>query len=141
MIGHGVSSRSSHSAAAGRTTCSAKPCTQSRMSRWSCESSSENGAAVAASMPRILPVPPPRRARSEVRLLELERLRGVRLVLILERPEAERLLGIDLVDGRNPRRVALLRGPVLVVARQAVEAHRPELLGRLHEPVPRQVAE
>ena len=43
MIGQGVSSRSSHSAAAGRTTCSAKPWTQSRMSRWSSESSNENG--------------------------------------------------------------------------------------------------
>ena len=54
MIGHGVSSRSSHSAAAGRTTCSAKPCTQSRMSRWSCVRSSENEVAVAASMPAML---------------------------------------------------------------------------------------
>src|ERR671935_1749464 len=35
MIGHGVSSRSSHSCAAGRTTPSAKPCTHSRMSFWS----------------------------------------------------------------------------------------------------------
>ena len=43
ITGQGVSSRSSHSAAAGRTTPSAKPCTQSRMSFWSCESSSENG--------------------------------------------------------------------------------------------------
>ncbi len=32
MIGQGVCSRSSHSAAAGRTVCSANPCTQSRMS-------------------------------------------------------------------------------------------------------------
>ena len=46
IIGHGVSSRSSHSAAAGRTTCSAKPCTQSRTSRWSSESSSEKTGAV-----------------------------------------------------------------------------------------------
>ena len=46
MIGHGVSSRSSHSAAAGRTTSSAKPWTQSRTSRWSWLSSSENGVAV-----------------------------------------------------------------------------------------------
>src|SRR5437588_567720 len=43
MTGQGVSSRSSHSAAAGRTTFSANPCTQSRMSRWSSESSSEKG--------------------------------------------------------------------------------------------------
>src|SRR5215475_7510583 len=42
MIGHGVSSRSSHSAAAGRTTSSAKPCTQSRRSRWSSVRSREN---------------------------------------------------------------------------------------------------
>ena len=46
MIGHGVSSRSSHSWAAGRTTFSAKPWTQSRMSFWSCESSSEKGGVV-----------------------------------------------------------------------------------------------
>jgi hypothetical protein len=45
MIGQGVSSRSSHSAAAGRTTPSAKPWTQSRMSFWSWESSSENDGA------------------------------------------------------------------------------------------------
>ncbi len=32
MIGHGVSSRSSHSCAAGRTTSAANPWTQSRMS-------------------------------------------------------------------------------------------------------------
>ena len=52
MIGQGVSSRSSHSDAAGRTTPSANPCTQSRMSFWSWFSSSENGVsvAVAASM-------------------------------------------------------------------------------------------
>src|SRR5271156_283328 len=42
MIGHGVSSRSSHSAAAGRTICSAKSCTQSRTSMTSSDSSSEN---------------------------------------------------------------------------------------------------
>ncbi len=42
MSGHGVSSRSSHSAAAGRTTFAANPCTQSRTSRWSSLSSSEN---------------------------------------------------------------------------------------------------
>src|SRR6185437_9421386 len=41
MIGHGVSSRSSHSWAAGRITSAAKPCTQSRMSFWSWLSSSE----------------------------------------------------------------------------------------------------
>ena len=49
MIGQGVSSRSSHSAAAGRMTPAANPCTQSRMSRWSSESSSEN-AAVCCSV-------------------------------------------------------------------------------------------
>src|SRR4051812_12835236 len=42
MIGQGVSSRSSHSAAAGRTTFSAKPWTQSLMSFWSWVSSSVN---------------------------------------------------------------------------------------------------
>src|ERR1700704_2855548 len=42
MIGHGVSSRSSHSWAAGRITSAAKPCTQSRMSFWSWLSASEN---------------------------------------------------------------------------------------------------
>src|SRR3954468_22497012 len=43
MIGHGVSSFSSHSDAAGRTTSAAKPWTQSRMSRWSSERSRLNG--------------------------------------------------------------------------------------------------
>ncbi len=41
ITGQGVSSRSSHSAAAGRTTLSANPWTQSRMSSWSWESSIE----------------------------------------------------------------------------------------------------
>src|SRR5215213_7430282 len=67
MIGQGVSSRSSHSATAGRTTRSAKPCTQSRTSRWSSVSSSENaavsavtamGLSLASSSPRILPSMP-----------------------------------------------------------------------------------
>src|SRR3954454_6007227 len=52
MSGQGVSSRSSHSEAAGRITLAAKPCTHSRTSRWSSLSSSENAACVAASMPR-----------------------------------------------------------------------------------------
>src|SRR5690242_12218270 len=52
MSGHGVSSRSSHSAAAGRTTSAANPWTHSRTSRWSSLSSSENAACVAASMAR-----------------------------------------------------------------------------------------
>src|SRR3954451_14307898 len=43
MTGHGVSSRSSHSEAAGRTTSAAKPWTQSRMSRWSSERSRLKG--------------------------------------------------------------------------------------------------
>src|SRR5215208_4526178 len=43
MIGQGVSSRSSHSDAAGRTTSAAKPWTQSRMSRWSSERSRLKG--------------------------------------------------------------------------------------------------
>src|ERR1700760_173132 len=42
MIGHGVCSFSSHSAAAGRITSAAKPWTQSRMSFWSWLSASEN---------------------------------------------------------------------------------------------------
>src|SRR3954451_16404574 len=42
MTGQGVSSRSSHSDAAGRTVLSAKPWTQSRMSFWSWFSSSVN---------------------------------------------------------------------------------------------------
>ena len=45
MIGHGVSSRSSHSAAAGRMTFAAKSCTQSRTWMTSSESSSENDMA------------------------------------------------------------------------------------------------
>src|ERR1700704_5325758 len=55
MIGHGVSSRSSHSWAAGRTTPSAKPCTQSRMSSWSCVRSSVKAfpSAVAGGSPAI----------------------------------------------------------------------------------------
>src|ERR1044072_2406298 len=47
MIGQGVSSRSPHSAAAGRTTPVAKPWTHSRMSRWSELSSSEKGCSVS----------------------------------------------------------------------------------------------
>ena len=41
ITGQGVSSRSSHSAAAGRTTLSENPWTHSRMSSWSWESSIE----------------------------------------------------------------------------------------------------
>src|SRR3954452_10919343 len=61
MIGHGVSSFSSHSCAAGRTVPSAKPCTHSRMSFWSWLSSREklfssvcscSSAAVVAMSPR-----------------------------------------------------------------------------------------
>src|SRR4051794_26622102 len=48
MIGQGVSSRSSHSAAAGRTTFSAKPCTHSWMSFWSWLSSRLNSVAVVS---------------------------------------------------------------------------------------------
>ena len=50
MIGQGVSSRSSHSWAAGRMTSCAKPWTQSRMSRWSWLSSSENGVVWAGAV-------------------------------------------------------------------------------------------
>src|SRR3954451_25267705 len=49
MIGHGVSSRSSHSEAAGRTTFSANPWTHSRMSFWSCESAIVNGVSWVGS--------------------------------------------------------------------------------------------
>src|SRR4051812_41971310 len=49
ITGHGVSSRSSHSSAAGRTTPSAKPCTHSRMSFWSWLSSSVNLGSPSAS--------------------------------------------------------------------------------------------
>ena len=51
ITGQGVSSRSSHSAAAGRTTFSAKPWTQSRMSFWSWFSSSEKRGAPCSSGP------------------------------------------------------------------------------------------
>ena len=57
MIGHGVSSRSSHSAPAGRITVAAKSCTQLRMSRRSSLSSSENTLsepAVSCSLPMLL---------------------------------------------------------------------------------------
>src|SRR4051812_36073707 len=56
MIGQGVSSRSSHSAAAGRTTFSANPWTHSRMSSWSWLSASVklvvalSGATASADM-------------------------------------------------------------------------------------------
>src|SRR4051794_32379663 len=48
MIGQGVSSRSSHSEAAGRITFSAKPCTHSRMSFWSWFSAIENSRSGAS---------------------------------------------------------------------------------------------
>ncbi len=48
MIGQGVSSRSSHSAAAGRITSAAKPCSQSRTASWSGPGSRE----------KVLMVPP-----------------------------------------------------------------------------------
>src|SRR3954447_24264952 len=60
MIGQGVSSRSSHSAAAGRTTFSAKPWTHSRMSSWSWLRAREkvvvsvSGAAASADMTEIV---------------------------------------------------------------------------------------
>src|SRR5437763_486327 len=46
ISGHGVSSRASHPAAAGRTASAAKPCTPSRRSRCSPLRSSENSATV-----------------------------------------------------------------------------------------------
>src|SRR6266700_3703590 len=50
MIGHGVSSRSSHSAAAGLMALTANSCTQSRMSRRCSLSSSENGGGLWGSV-------------------------------------------------------------------------------------------
>src|SRR5690349_19177478 len=46
MIGHGVSSRSSHSAAAGRTTSAANSCTQSLTWMTSSDSSRENDTVI-----------------------------------------------------------------------------------------------
>src|SRR5688500_12416494 len=63
----------------------------------------------------------------EVRLLELVLLRDVGLVLVLLDREAERLLRVDLEDGRLTRRVALLGRSVLVVAGQALERDRPDV--------------
>src|SRR5688500_15797678 len=48
----------------------------------------------------------------EVRLLERELVGDVGLVLVLLDRQAERLLRVDLEDGRLARRVALLRGAV-----------------------------
>ncbi len=60
MIGHGVSSRSSHSWAAGRTTFSAKSWTHFWIWIWSSLRSNENSAMVSAprvrrSCPSMLP--------------------------------------------------------------------------------------
>src|SRR4051812_35068676 len=57
MIGQGVSSRSSHSEAAGRTTFLAKPWTQSRMSFWSWLSSRENSVVVGAAAVSVIVTP------------------------------------------------------------------------------------
>ena len=48
--GHGVSSRSSHSAAAGLITDSANPCSQSRISTRSSPSSREKAAGLSSLM-------------------------------------------------------------------------------------------
>jgi len=66
MMGQGVSSRSSHSAAAGRITDSANPCTQSRTCRTSSLGSGQNPIALSliAIPPQVLrpavgaPAPP-----------------------------------------------------------------------------------
>ena len=50
MIGHGVSSRSSHSAAAGLITSLANACTQSLVCRTSSESARENPLAVSLGL-------------------------------------------------------------------------------------------
>src|SRR5690349_165667 len=51
-IGHGVCSRSSHSAAAGLITSAAKSCTQSRVSRTSLLSSRENPGVGSLMLPK-----------------------------------------------------------------------------------------
>ncbi len=53
-IGQGVSSRSSHSAAAGRITSSANPCTQLRISRRSGPGSRENPAGASGALLMLL---------------------------------------------------------------------------------------
>src|SRR5215469_12509211 len=53
-IGHGVSSRSSHSAAAGLMTLAAKPCTQLCISRRAGPGSMWNGAVVSTSALMLL---------------------------------------------------------------------------------------
>src|SRR5215472_655861 len=54
-IGQGVSSRSSHSAAAGRITSLANACTQSLVCRTSSESASENPLALSSELVISLP--------------------------------------------------------------------------------------
>src|ERR1022692_4253017 len=56
-IGHGVSSRSSHSEAAGRITFSANSCTQSRISRTSSDRSRLNAAPARSLSPARSPSP------------------------------------------------------------------------------------
>src|SRR5438874_1354782 len=58
MIGHGVSSRSSHSWAAGRTTVSAKSCTHFSIWSWSSLRSREN-SGIATPPPRSVQEPEP----------------------------------------------------------------------------------
>ena len=53
MIGHGVSSRSSQSWAAGRTTSSAKPCTHFWICTWSSLRALENSLMAAHPLHRL----------------------------------------------------------------------------------------
>src|SRR5262245_52919778 len=58
MIGHGVSSRSSHSAAAGRTTSAANSCTQSLTWITSSDNSRENDTAIRPFCARSIEATP-----------------------------------------------------------------------------------
>ena len=66
MIGHGVSSRSSHSAAAGRITSSANSCTQSLTVVTSSDNSSEKPASITQAPFLVAPVGAPRIVASVV---------------------------------------------------------------------------
>src|SRR5262245_3175793 len=87
MTGHGVCSRSSHSWAAGRTTLSANPWTQSRMSFWSWLSWSEKVVSVCCAVAAIDGTLPFRRDGCADRRLHRGRLRlGARMGYAHEEP-------------------------------------------------------